>query len=140
MTAEGPRHVVSRWLEAWNDHDLDRLDQLAAAGYRHHASNGRELDLAGFRAGLAAVLAAFPDMQYVVEHLIVEGDLVAAYVVGTASHQGPFLGLAPTQLPARFAGTYHARVEADRIVEDWDVFDLLTSVFTLGGSVTAAMG
>ncbi len=132
MVDDGPREVVRGWLADWNRHDPAGLAPWVADGYLHHASSGSDLDFDGFVAGFDAVLAAFPDLTYEVAHLVVEGDLAAAYLVGTGTHQGPFLGLAGTGRTVRFAGCYHARVSGGRIVEDWDVFDLLGPAFALG--------
>jgi predicted ester cyclase len=55
----------------------------------------------------------------------------------SAGHHGAFLDIAPTGILATFRGACHCRIEDQKIAEDWDVFDLLTQLMTLGGRVTA---
>ena len=127
--------VLRTWLDRWNTHDLDGLRDLADPGYVHHAMNGADLDLEGFLAGFRAVLGAFPDVAYRVEHVLTDGDLAAAFLVATATHGGSYLGIEPTGRRVEIRGAYHCRVRDGRIVEDWDVFDLLTPAFGLGAVV-----
>jgi predicted ester cyclase len=129
--------LVRRWIACWSNHDIDGLADFAAADYVHHMMGGQDGNLDAFQAGFAAVVAAFPDITYVTTHVISSHDLVATYVVGTGHHEGAFLGIAPTGAVATFRGAYHCRIEDQKIAEDWDVFDLLTPLMTLGGRVTA---
>lgn len=132
MVTKHARDVVRAWLVEWNRRDPAVLGRWVSDDYLHHASDGSDLDFAGFAAGFEAVLRGFPDMVYTVEHLFAEDDLVGAYVVGVGTHRGAFLGRSATGRPARFAGIYHARVRGGVIVEDWDVFDLLHPALSLG--------
>jgi predicted ester cyclase len=125
-----------RWVERWTPDRLDGLGELAAPGYVHHAMTGADLDVAGFQGGLRAVFAAFPDLRYEVVHSFASGGLAGAYVKGVGTHRGTWFGLAPTGSLTTFTGIYHARVESSLVVEDWDVFDLLTPLLSLGGRVT----
>ena len=129
--------VVRSWIALWNEHAVDRIPELVAPGYVHHAMTGRELDVDGFRAGFADVVAAFPDVTYAIEHVIADGDMAAVYLVATGTHQGDYFLIAPTGRQVTFRGVYHCRVSGGRIVEDWDVFDLLSTLFTLGAGIRA---
>jgi len=127
--------VLTSWIGLWNDHALGRFSEAVSAGYVHHAMTGRDLDLEGFRSGFRAILEAFPDMQYRIEHLVTRADLAAAYVTSTGTHRGTYFGIVPSGQPVAFRGMYHCRIVDGRISEDWDVFDLLSPILQLGGSV-----
>jgi predicted ester cyclase len=133
--ANADRAVVLDWVARWNPRGVAGLDQLAGPSYVHHAQHGGDLDLAGFKAGLLAVLAAFPDLVYEVGHTVSEGGLVAAYLRATGSQTGPYFGVQPAGATVTFTGIYHARVADERIAEDWDVFDLLTPLLRLGATI-----
>jgi len=133
---DGPAGGVARaWVAAWHPDRLVELGTIADARYVHHTMSGMDIDLEGFAQGLVNVFAAFPDMRYEVLHLVGEGDLVAVGLVGTGVHGGDFFGIAPTGREVSFRGMYHCRVADGKIVEDWDVFDLLTPALRLGASL-----
>ena len=129
--------LVQQWLDLWNQHALTQLATLVAPTYRHHGSAGNQLDFAGFQEGFAAILRAYPDMHYTITHMIAEGELVAVYLTATGTQQGPFFGIQPSGRRSTFAGVYHCRIQDGRIVEDWDVFDLLTALRRLGAKIEA---
>jgi steroid delta-isomerase-like uncharacterized protein len=130
-----PETVARTWVDRWNEGDLDGLVDLAAADYVHHAMSGEDLDLDGFRRGLADVLASFPGIAYRVQHAAADGDLVALALVAEGTHAGDFLGVAPTGATVTFRGMYHCRVHEGRVAEDWDVFDLLVPLLRLGATI-----
>jgi predicted ester cyclase len=127
--------VARAWIALWNEHALDRLPELVAPGYVHHAMTGRDVGIDGFVEGLGDVVRAFPDISYDIDHVVAAADLAAVYLVATGTHEGDYFLIAPTGRRLTFRGTYHCRVADGRIVEDWDVFDLLSTLFTLGAGI-----
>jgi predicted ester cyclase len=128
--------LVRRWIGCWSEHDIDGLADYVAADYVHHMMTGRDGDFGAFQSGISSVITAFPDITYDVTHVISDGDLVAAYLAGSGHHEAPFFGIAPTGAQATFRGAYHCRIAAQKIAEDWDVFDLLTPIMTVGGRIS----
>jgi predicted ester cyclase len=136
--SDAAERVLRAWIDCWSAHDIDGLSEYVAPGYAHHMMGGRDGDIDAFTSGFAAVVGAFPDITYTVSHVIHEADLVAAYLTGSGHHEGEFFGLAPTGTLTTFRGAYHCRLAGEKIVEDWDVFDLLTPIMTLGGRISSA--
>ncbi|HNP71778.1 MAG TPA: ester cyclase [Kouleothrix sp.] len=134
---EANKALVRHWLDLWNQHALDQLAGLVAPNYVHHTSAGDHVDFSSFQQGFAAVLHAYPDMHYTISHLFAEGDLTAVYVNATGTQQGSFFGIAPNGSRSSFTGIYHCRIQNGQIVEDWDIFDLLTALFRLGATIQA---
>ena len=132
---EENKTLVRHWFDLWNQHALDQLGALVAPNYVHHASSGNELDFAGFQKGFAAVLRAYPDMHYTIDHLIAEGDLVAVYLTAVGTQDGSFFGIAPSGNRSTFSGVYHCRFHDGLIIEDWDIFDFLTALSRLGATI-----
>jgi predicted ester cyclase len=135
MDMEENKALVRHWLDLWNQHALDQLAGLVASNYVHHGSSGDQINFTGFQQGFAAVLRAYPDMHYTSVHMLAEGDLVAVYLRAIGTQQGPFFGIAPTGRRSMFSGVYHCRIQNGQIVEDWDIFDLLTALFRLGATI-----
>ncbi len=62
--------------------------------------------------------SAFPDVHFVIDDMISQGDWVATRVTGRATHLGkPFMGIEPTGLRATWSSMGFFRVANDRIVE-----------------------
>jgi len=59
---------------------------------------------ADFRAALAELISAFPDIHYTVLDLVAEGERVAVRFQWTGTNRAPFRGFAPTQAPVTAAG------------------------------------
>ena len=83
------KDVTAAWIAAWRPDGLGTLAGLAADGSAHHTMAGLDLDLDGFCDGLRNVFAAVPDIGYDLVHILSEGDLAAAYVVGVGTHAAP---------------------------------------------------
>ena len=78
---------------------------------------------------------AFPDVKFVVEEMIAEGSIVAARYRWQGTHQGSFLGIAPTGRRLSVRGMEFYRVEGGRVLERWDLsdeFGMLTQLGDLG--------
>jgi steroid delta-isomerase-like uncharacterized protein len=68
---------------------------------------GRE----GLKEVLGGMLAAFPDMHWVVEEMVAEGEKVVTRFTWTGTHRGTFLGI-----PATGKGVSVKGVVIDRLV------------------------
>ena len=90
----------------------------------------------GFLQFAASLKAAFPDLNVTVEDLIAEGNQVAARVSVRGTHKGVPLGrLAATGRSATWSGIDIFRLAGGKIVERWNVRDLLSLLQQLGVDV-----
>jgi predicted ester cyclase len=85
--------------------------------------NGERQGLAGYVAGLEAVVRAFPDYVWEIAHLLVDGDVVAAHFVDTGTHRGEWLGVPPTGRQVRTQEFAVYRWADGRISEVWVTAD-----------------
>jgi predicted ester cyclase len=88
--------------------------------------------LDGMRILLAGARGAFPDMQYVVEVVVAEGDTVALLYSWTGTHLGEIGGFPATGREVHATGAIFCRLAGDRIVEQWDLDDRLGTMQQLG--------
>ena len=63
--------------------------------------------------------SGFPDFQATMEDLLAEGDKVALRFTFRGTHQGEFLGIAPTGKQVTMVGIDIFRIADGRIVELW---------------------
>ena|SRR5829696_1161882 len=127
LTTEENKAVSNKVAEAISAGDLDALDELMAPEI------ARE-----FKEGIAEVRRAFPDYHGTNEIQIAEGDMVANRFVFYGTHQGEFMGVAPTGREVRFTGLTIDRVVNGKIVENWIEGDLEDLLQQIGAVVRAA--
>jgi predicted ester cyclase len=123
MSAEENKAVVRREQEElWNHTgDLDAAEDLFAAGQAEAAKQGA----ADFRRG-------FPDVISTIEDLIAEGDKVVARWRSRATHQGDYMGIAPTGKEVEFTGISFYRIEGGKIAQSWNIEDQLGLLRQIG--------
>lgn len=111
-----------RYIGRCNAHDFDALAGFVDAEVE---VNGERQGLEGYRAGLQAVVHAFPDYRWEVRHLFVRDRWVSAHFVDTGTHGGAFLGVPATGRRVSTQEFAVYRVTGGKIVEVWVVADNL---------------
>lgn len=131
-TSQPTAELFRRTVESLNDRDFDGFAETHADDVVLH---DHDEELRGVEAAVEheqAVFGAFPDMEYVVEAVVAEGDMVAGRWRVTGTHEGAFEGIPPTgetiDVPA--SGTF--RIEDGEIAEVWLTYDRLGMLQQLG--------
>ena len=75
---------------------------------------------------------AFPDLHVTVEDLIEEGDKLVGRNSVTGTHQGEYIGLAPTGKSITYNEIFIFRFAGGRIAETWGVVDVFSQLRQLG--------
>jgi steroid delta-isomerase-like uncharacterized protein len=75
---------------------------------------------------------AFPDLHIEINDLIAEGDKVVSRNTVTGTHQGDYMGLAPTGRSVTYDEIFVFRFADGRIVETWGVVDVAAQMRQLG--------
>src|SRR5262249_45864462 len=118
--------------DAFNTHDLGQLDGSFADDYVYHAM-GRDIPgIDGYKATLAPVFDAFPDITNTIDAIVAEGDLVAIRWTGRGPHSGHFMGVAPTGRPIELSGITVERIVDGKRIEGWAVPNLLPLLQQIG--------
>lgn len=119
MSAHSHEAVVCSAVEAIDRHDLDGL-KVHPGLYetvRH----------------MPSFWASFPDAHHTVEQQIAAGDVVATRATVRGTHQGAFMGIAPTGRAVEFMVLMLDEVVDDKIVRHYAVPDVFTLLVALGG-------
>lgn len=116
MSAEENKKSMRRiYEEVINQGDMDAADELiSAALVEHDPLPGYEPSFEGFKEGVTAFRAAFPDLHATVEDIIAEGDMVAARFTMSGTHQEEFMGIPATGNRITVTGIDLARFEGAR--------------------------
>lgn len=138
MSIEENKSVYRRFVEeVINQGRLESVEELFSADYVDHSlPPGAPPGLAAVRAVPTLFRGAFPDVHFTIHHLVGEGDLVASYVTGQGTHQGTFMGIAPSGRQVTWASLGVFRVADGKIVEHWGVPDLLGLLRQIGARIS----
>ena len=120
MSVEENKAVIRRWIEAYNERDLEAEADLLAPGLVVHvpAAPG-PLDSEGWSRFVATFGEAFPDLRLTVKEILSEGDMVAARVAFHGTHRGEFQGIPPTGRQVAFTSIEVNRVVGGKVEEHW---------------------
>ena len=133
MSAEENKAIARRAYEAINQKNLDALDEVVASDMTDHdAGPGQAPGLEGVKQLFSSLHSAFPDFQMNVEDMIAKGEKVVARVSWSGTHQGEFMGIAPTGNRVEVSGIDILRIAEGKIVEHWGNFDDLGMMQQLG--------
>ena len=133
MSTEQNNAIKLQAYQAVNQKNLDALDEVIASDVINHSARpGQAPGLEGVKQLFSSLHAAFPDFHIDVEDMIAEGDKVVARVTGSGTHQGEFMGIAPTGNRVEFSAIDIARIAGGKIVEHWSNSDQLGMMQQLG--------
>ena len=126
--------TMRRAYELLNAGDLDEFGTLLADDFvEHEATPGLEPTKAGVLQFFAMYKAAFPDLRFEPEQVLVDGDTVAAYFRATGTQTGEFMGIPATGKSVDVNGVDIVRFGDDGVGrEHWGVFDALAMMQQLG--------
>ena len=128
-TAENKEIVRRLYEDAINNHNLDALDRYILADYVNHKNPG---GLEGVKQMFSMLFEAFPDLRFSVDSIGADGDRVWARTTMRGTHQGPFMGMAPTGKTFAVATVNEGRIENGKLAEEWGVTDTLAMWQQLG--------
>lgn len=116
--------TAMRFYEMYNAHDATLLDDLLAPGYVGEVNGNQIIGREAAKRVIGGFLAAFPDVRYNVEDLVVEGDKVLVRWRATGSQLGPFGGQAPTGKGVTMVGMTLFQVAGPQIAALWNLWDV----------------
>jgi predicted ester cyclase len=90
----------------------------------------------GFKRGLAMLRGAFPDWSHTLHQVVAKDDWVCGHWRLACTHQGTFMGLAPTGRAIDMVESGMIRFRDGRMIEGWFLGDELSLVRQLGAHVT----
>ena len=130
MSVQENKEIVRRWNEeVLNDGNLDVIDELAAENYVNHTG---ELDRDAHKQRQAEMTAPFTDGGITLDGIVAEGDIVAIRWRMHGTHTGEYMGVPATGKVITTSGMSMYRIVDGKIVDDWNVFDMLGVMQQLG--------
>lgn len=99
----------------------------------HTTQPGTTPDKAGVRKLYTYLREAFPDFRAEIHWQLADGDHVTTYKTYHGTHEGEFLGIAPTHRKIQFETVDVMRVQRGKITDHWGVGNLLSLMQQIGG-------
>ena len=133
--SEAAKAVVRRnTIEVQGRGDFALFDELFADDFVDHTTQpGTTPDKAGVRKLYTYLREAFPDFHAEIHWQLVDGDRVTTYKTYHGTHEGTFLGVAPTHRKIQFETVDVMRVQNGKITDHWGVGNLLSLMRQIGG-------
>jgi steroid delta-isomerase-like uncharacterized protein len=132
----GARHVLDRWLAAWNGHDASQAEVLLADDVEYFDAGfsgiqkGRE---AALDKGFSVFLRGVPDLHFALRNEpIVSPDAIAWEWTFTGTHTGTWGGIPATNQQINLKGFSLMRLRNGKIVQMASYYDTGTLNRQLG--------
>ena len=130
--------LICRWLieAVWNAGDLDLIAEFMTADSVFHGDGliGELPGVEGYTMFAVMTHAAFPDVNFTIDDMIAENDLVGIRVSETATHTGPLRTIPVTGAAITSRAMIIYRFADGRIQEGWiqtDALGMLTQIGVL---------
>ena len=110
---------------------LERYSESHTADFVAHGTE-RDFTLAEDLAMAREERTAMPDMQFAVNHMVAEGDLVLVHWTVWGTNTQPGMGLPATGKPVNVSGMTLFRFRAGKISEEWNAWSMLSVLKQVG--------
>ncbi len=123
MSTDANKALVRRFYEeVWARGNLDVADEVFAGEYIRHDFRGGEPEPGpdGQKRIAGDFRAAFPDLQWQIDFLVGEDDMVVGRWTASGKHDGAWAGVQPSGRRMRFSGINVFRFENGKVVEIWN--------------------
>jgi len=131
--SEENKAIVRRWVEAFNEGNLDAVDELLTDTYIRHDPNSPEVRGPEEEKQLIVMYrSAFPDFRFTVEDMVAEDNRVATRLGISATHKGELLGIPPTENRLSLTALEIYRLREGKIDEQWVNVDTLGMMQQIG--------
>ena len=138
ITEEEAKAFVERYLEVYNEGNLDLVEEIGAPEYVIHLCAFPE-DIVGLDASKNIVKfyrTSYPDLHMTVDEMIFKDDKIVWRWTMTGTNTGPRGNLPPTGKKMRISGVIIVHIVNGKSQEEWIYYNLLDSYQQLGYTIT----
>ena len=118
--SEQNKTLARRWFEElFSRGDVDTANEILSAEFVDHLPREEERGIEELKHYVSIYRTAFPDIEDTVEDIVAEGDKVVVRWRSRGTHQGEFMGVAPTGRHVAFTGMRLFRIAGVVMAESW---------------------
>jgi steroid delta-isomerase-like uncharacterized protein len=122
---------VDLYFDVYNSHDMSRLGEILTPDSINHNPLGI-MDVAQLAATMEQFYVAFPDLEYQIEDIAIDGDRLIVEYTYTGTHLGPLLGVPATGTAVHGRGLEISTLDNGRIAETRNYSDVFGLFGQLG--------
>jgi steroid delta-isomerase-like uncharacterized protein len=125
--------------DAWNNGNVDVLEEITADGFVDHDPLMGDQDAEGIKRTVAMYREAFPDLTMTIDDIFAaDGDKVVMRWTADGTFQNEIMGIQPNNNRATVSGIAIDRFEDGRIAETWGQWNTLKFMQSIGAIPTEA--
>src|ERR1700760_1929235 len=134
MTTVENKRVLAAFVEdVINQGRLERADDLVAVDFVElDPLPGQQQGREGLKDVIGGMRAAFPDIHWVVDEVVAEGDKVVSRFTWTGTHRATFLGIPSTGKKVTVKGVVIDRLANGKMADSRILMDTLGMMQQLG--------
>jgi predicted ester cyclase len=133
MGVQEHEDAIELAVERWNAHDDRYFELYEASAPIHGLPPQVPATVEGMKELFHQMWGAFPDMRLDVLSMVAEGGAVAVHLRVAGTHEGEFLGAAPTGKGVEFTSmTFFRFGPQGKVVERWTRIDEVALLTQLG--------
>ena len=132
-----PTDIVREYFDSWNRRDWEKCRSLLHPQYTYTGGDGQEQR--GPEAGLAVgqmFATAFPDARINITNLRADGDFVTTEFIGTGTHKGDLMGVAPTNKKVSIPVCNIMELRDGKIYREREYMDMMHMMTQVGAVKT----
>jgi steroid delta-isomerase-like uncharacterized protein len=132
-TAENKKVIAAFVKEVINEGRLERADDLVALDFIElDPLPGQQQGREGLKDVIGGMRVAFPDLHWVVDEVVAEGDKVVSRFTWTGTHRATFLGIPSTGRRVTVKGVVIDRLADGKMADSRILMDALGMMQQLG--------
>jgi steroid delta-isomerase-like uncharacterized protein len=133
MSLEQNKATINRFVEFINTGDTTIVAEIVAPDYVElDPFPGQKPGREGIKEVILMARASFPDLVWVMDEMVAEGNMVASKFTWRGTHSGTFLGVPPTGKHITVTGMVFDRVVDGKMVESQLLMNTLSILAQLG--------
>jgi steroid delta-isomerase-like uncharacterized protein len=138
MSPQENKKLIRQIIKAWNavDGDPSRIrslfDKYYAPGFVYHDVSTGDTDREQTIRDMVTYLSAFPDVSYIINDIVAEGDKTVVRCTLRATHKGQFRGIPATGRRIELGQVEIHRIMGGKIAEAWGFSDARGMMTQLG--------
>jgi len=133
MPDEGHKAIAKQWIIGiWDRGEFELMKTIGSENYAFTTPTDGEMRGQTFREFVAAVRAAFPDLNNTIESQLAEGEFVVTRGTTRGTHKGAFGEIGATNKPVAIPWVMFTRIQDGRVLEDWEIYDALGMMKQIG--------
>jgi predicted ester cyclase len=130
---EQNKAIVRRLMDEDISQGLPIWEEIIHPEFFDHTNPpGMQRGIEGHKAIVSLFRSIFPDIDWHIDALIAEGDLVVARTTMTGTQQADFFGIPKTGRKVSMLGVHVMRIADDKVIEHWGSNDDLGMMRQLG--------